>query len=184
MKVKEIIVVEGIHDSQKIKTYVDCDTLETNGMALTKERLALIAALQKKRGVIIFTDPDVPGERIRSRINEAVPGCKNAFIDKKKARTMRKVGVEHADGEDIQEALAHLMTFDERKEKTLSWQAFCTLGLSGQTNSAKRREILGNALFLGMCNAKTLWKRLNMLGVDFASVQALCEQYFPGNENE
>lgn len=180
MKVKEIIVVEGVHDSQKIKSFVECDTLETNGSAITKERIALIAALQKRRGVIIFTDPDAPGERIRALINEAVPGCKNAFIEKKKARTTRKVGVEHANQTDIMEALSHLMTFDKQKDEVLSWQAFTRLGLNGQADSAKRREILGNALFVGRCNAKTLWKRLNMLEVDEATLHKLCQEYFPG----
>ena len=42
----------------------------------------------KKRGVIIFTDPDAPGEKIRSTINQHVKGCKNAFIDRKKAITL------------------------------------------------------------------------------------------------
>ncbi len=180
MKVKEIIVVEGVHDSQKIKSFVECDTLETNGSAITKERIALIAALQKRRGVIIFTDPDAPGERIRSLINEAVPGCKNAFIEKKKARTTRKVGVEHAAGADIIEALHHLMTFDTQRDEVLSWSAFTEWGFNGGTNSAKRREILGNALFVGRCNAKTLWKRLNMLGIDERTLGKLCQEYFPG----
>lgn len=40
-------------------------------------------ALQK-RGVIIFTDPDYPGERIRKIISDKVPGCKHAFYRRKK----------------------------------------------------------------------------------------------------
>lgn len=178
MQVKEIIIVEGVHDSQKLKTYVDCDTLETGGTKLTKERLALIALLQKKRGVIIFTDPDVPGERIRSWINEAVPGCKNAFIEKRKARTKRKVGVEHACGADIIESLRHVITYQEKQPETLRWEVFMRMGFSGGKDSRHRREILGNALFVGACNAKTLWKRLNMLGISDAEFMQLCKQYF------
>jgi len=175
MKIKEIIVVEGIHDSQKIKTFVDCDTIETNGTNLNKRTLSLIAMLQKQRGVIIFTDPDVPGEKIRSKINQNVPGCKNAFIEKKKARTTRKVGVEHADGGDIIEALRHLMTYDEQSTVTITWMEFLSLGLSGRYDSAKVRERLGEMLFVGKCNAKTLWKRMNMLGLRKTDVETLLE---------
>src|SRR5690625_4138857 len=86
MKVKEIIVVEGRDDSAKIGQAVDADTIETNGSAITKEILEQIRHAKAKRGVIIFTDPDYPGKRIRHIIDQAVPGCKHAFLTREKAR--------------------------------------------------------------------------------------------------
>lgn len=165
MKVKEVLIVEGKHDSEKLKSCITCDTIETNGTHLGKEKLALIKKVQKQRGIIIFTDPDVPGEKIRHAINTAVPGCKNAFIEKKKAKTTKKVGVEHATKEDILEALQHLMSYEEHPALSISWVEFLTLGLTGCPDSQHVRELLGHALFIGRCNAKTLWKRLNMLGL-------------------
>lgn len=176
MKIKEVFVVEGKHDSEKLKSCFTCDTIETDGTHLSKAKLALIAQLHKQRGIIIFTDPDVPGEKIRHTINEAVPGCKNAFIEKKKAKTTRKVGVEHAGKEDILEALEHLMTYSSQPEETLTWLEFLALGFTGQPNSQARREMLGNALFIGRANAKTLWKRLNMLGLYKKDVEHLMEE--------
>lgn len=173
MRIKEIIVVEGKHDTQKLQSCVECDTLETCGCRLTKERIELIRQLQKKRGVIIFTDPDVPGEKIRNAINTQVPGCKNAFIEKRLAKTTKKVGVEHAKPQDIKDALAHLMTYEAQISETLSLQEFHSLGLNGGNNSAQLREMLGNSLFIGKCNAKTLWKRLNMLGLSAKEVEHL-----------
>lgn len=175
MKIKEIIVVEGRHDTQKLQSCIACDTLETSGCRLNKNHIELIRQLQKKRGVIIFTDPDVPGEKIRNAINSQVPGCKNAFIEKRKAKTAKKVGVEHAKPQDIREALEHLMTYEPKQEVSLSVQEFHALGLNGQPYSAKLREILGNALFIGKCNAKTLWKRINMLGMTMNEVQQLMD---------
>lgn len=173
MKIKEVIVVEGKHDTQRLQQFVECDTLETGGLALDPAKLELIRLLQKERGIIIFTDPDGPGEKIRCAINQAVPGCKNAFIARNKAKTDRKVGVEHAQGTDIQEALLHLMTYAAQPAVTLPWNEFMALGLSGRENSQSIREILGNALFIGKCNGKTLWKRLNMLGLNQEQVKAL-----------
>lgn len=173
MKIKEIIVVEGKHDTQKLQSCIECDTLETSGCRLNKNRIELIRQLQKKRGVIIFTDPDVPGEKIRNAINSQVPGCKNAFIEKRKAKTAKKVGVEHAKPQDIKEALQHLMTYEPNQTLSLSLAQFHTLGLNGRPNSAELREMLGNTLFIGKCNAKTLWKRLNMLGLTMDEVQQL-----------
>src|SRR5699024_1736515 len=86
MRVKEIIDVEGKSDTTKIKLAVDADTIETNGSAINDETLALIAHAKEKRGVIIFTDPDYPGERIRHIIDQAVPGCKHPFCNEKRRK--------------------------------------------------------------------------------------------------
>lgn len=162
VKIKEVIVVEGKNDTNVLKSYIDCDTIETHGTHLSDSVLQQIRMMQKTRGVIIFTDPDFPGDKIRNTINQKIPGCKNAFIEKDKAKTSKKVGVEHADKRDILEALSHLMTYDSQLTDTLSYEEFIDLGLQGREDSSTRREIISRQLSLGKANAKTLWKRLNM----------------------
>lgn len=162
MKIKEVIVVEGKNDTNVLKSCLECDTLETGGTHLSQQVLAQIAALQKTRGIIIFTDPDYPGEKIRHTINQHVSGCKNAFIEKDKAKTKKKVGVEHANKEDIQKALSQLMTYDPSLCETLSYEEYIDMGLQGGVDAAKKRAKIAQKLSLGKPNAKTLWKRLNM----------------------
>ena len=70
MKIKEIIVVEGRDDTVAIRRAVDADTIETNGAAINDETIERIRLAQQQRGVIIFTDPDYPGEKIRKTIAE------------------------------------------------------------------------------------------------------------------
>lgn len=79
MKIKEIIVVEGRDDTARVKMAVDADTIETNGSAIGDTVIQQVRLAQETRGVIILTDPDFPGEKIRKTIAEAVPGCKHAF---------------------------------------------------------------------------------------------------------
>ena len=74
MKVNEIIVVEGKNDTNTLKSFVDCDTIETHGTCLSKNTIEYIKKMQQLRGVIIFTDPDIPGNKIRSIINDKVLG--------------------------------------------------------------------------------------------------------------
>ena len=107
-KIKEVIVVEGKDDTTKVKQAVDADTIESNGSAINQEIIERIRHAKEKRGVIIFTDPDAPGERIRMIISEAVPGCKHAFLPKDQARSKfdHGIGIEHASLKAIQEALA------------------------------------------------------------------------------
>lgn len=94
MKIKEIIIVEGKSDTVKIQQAIQADTIETNGSAINQETLQQIKHAQEKRGVIIFTDPDYPGERIRHIIQDAVPNCKHAFLTQQKARA-KQIGRAH-----------------------------------------------------------------------------------------
>jgi ribonuclease M5 len=67
--IKEIIVVEGLHDQQKLQSIdpsIDCIT--TNGTALSEATLALIQKAQDTRGVILLLDPDHPGRTITNAI--------------------------------------------------------------------------------------------------------------------
>lgn len=165
LKIKEVIVVEGKNDTNVLKSFLDCDTIETYGMNIPDSVIQQIKIAQQSRGVIIFTDPDYPGEYIRRKINQAVSNCKNVYIDKKKARTDKKVGVEHATKEDIIEALSHTFTYVENQAESISWDEYLSLGLNGKIDSAEKRKKLGELLHLGQPNAKTLYKRLNMLGL-------------------
>ncbi|NBK97650.1 MAG: ribonuclease M5 [Erysipelotrichia bacterium] len=166
MKIKEVIVVEGKNDTNTLKRYFDCDTIETQGTHLSKATLALLKQINETRGIIVFSDPDAPGAMIRHKINQYVPNAKHAFIMKEKARTSKKVGVEHASKEDIIESLSHLVTYKQVKEECIHMEDLIALGLNGQAHSASLREQIGAVLFIGKCNAKQLLKRLNMLEID------------------
>lgn len=173
MKIKEVIVVEGEHDATRLKQLFDVDVIVTNGSAINKKTLNLIKEVAKTRGVIVFTDPDYPGERIRKIISEHVPQAKQAFIRKKDAvdNIKKKVGVEHASDENIKEALKDLKIFDQQ-EDSLSYSDYISLGLVGDKVA---RANVCNALNIGKCNAKTLYKRLNMLGLDYDKVKEMCK---------
>ena len=160
-KIKEMIVVEGKNDTNVLQSYFDCDTLETSGDQVSETTLSRIEEAQKKRGVIVFTDPDTPGEHIRRLIKERVPEAKHAFIKKEKARTTKKVGVEHASKEDLWDSLSHCVTFTEEKE-SLSWADFMDLGLVG---NREFRFFVCEQFHIGPCNGKTCFKRLNQMGI-------------------
>ena len=85
MKIKEIIVVEGRDDTNRVKEAVDCDTFETNGSALTKKKIERLIYLEKTRGIIVLTDPDYAGKRIRNIIEKNIPTAKHAYISKGKS---------------------------------------------------------------------------------------------------
>lgn len=162
-QIQEVIVVEGHHDTDTLRRYFDCDTIETSGLGLNQETLEKIKQAQKTRGVIIFTDPDSPGNIIRHKINAEIPGCKNAFVNKKDAHTTKKVGIEHASYEALLEALENIVTY-KQVSSTLTMADMIDLGLTG-SDSKVLREKVGVYYHVGFANAKTMLRRLNFLQV-------------------
>lgn len=170
--IKEVIVVEGSNDTKKLKTFFDVDTIETHGLGLKKETIELIKEINNKRGIILFLDPDTPGEKIRNRLNNEIPNLKNAFVLKQDARTSKKVGIEHADKKILEDALNNLITYSKTSE-SLTLSEFMELGLNGDKNSASKREILSKVFHIGKCNSKTMLKRLNMIGVTKEDIEKI-----------
>lgn len=175
MKIKEVIVVEGKDDTVKIKLAVDADTIETNGSAINKKTLQQIKHAQEKRGVIIFTDPDYPGERIRHIVDQAVPGCKHAFLTKDNARAKhpknKSLGIEHASVEAIQQALQDVYELAELKQSEINQEDLINHQLIGGPSASKKRERLGELLQIGHTNGKQLLKRLTMFQISKAQFE-------------
>jgi ribonuclease M5 len=167
MKIKEIIVVEGRDDTVAIKRAVNADTIETNGSALSSSTIEQIRHAQEKRGVIVFTDPDFPGQKIRQQIRDKVPGCKHAFIEKNDAKPKKGkgIGVEHASPDVIKAALQNAMQEFIETVEEISYQDLIYFGLIAGSDAKKRREQLGSVLKIGYANGKQLHKRLQMFQI-------------------
>lgn len=181
MKIREFIVVEGKDDTTAIKRAVDADTIETYGSAVNQETIDKIKLAQKKRGVIILTDPDYPGEKIRKTISAKVPGCKHAFIAKEAAisKTGKGLGVEHAEPDVIREALKDAQFMHQHIVEEITQEDLITAGLIGGEGAKSRRIKLGKRLKIGYTNGKQLYKRLMMFQVskqDFAAALAQIRQ--------
>lgn len=162
-------MVEGRADTAKLMRAVEADTIETNGSAVNKATLQQIQHAKDKRGVIIFTDPDYPGERIRHIVDQAVPGCKHAFITQDNARAKnpynKSLGIEHASIQVIQQALADVYELTEMKASEIDKQDLLYHGLIGGANASTRRARLGEILQIGHTNGKQLLKRLAMFQI-------------------
>jgi len=181
MKLKEVIVVEGKDDTTAIKRAVDADTIETNGSALNQATIEKVRRVQQTRGVIIFTDPDYPGEKIRKTIAESVPGCKHAFLPKEEAIAKRGkgLGVEHASPEAIRKALKDAHIMHEMITEEITQEDLITAGLIGGKGAKERRIQLGKLLKIGYTNGKQLHKRLMVFQVsrqEFAEALAVVRE--------
>lgn len=171
MKIKELIVVEGIHDLNKLKTILDAEIIVTHGMHVSQSVLETIQA-NEARGVIVFTDPDTPGDLIRQKITEVCPWVKQAHLKANEARYKRKVGIEHASSEVILQALSNLYTLNACSSDLTMTDLF-ELGLSGHPDSSQRRNVVAHHYGLSDVNTKKLLARLSALGIQKAQLMAL-----------
>ncbi len=162
---KEVLVVEGKMDTVAIKKALEADTIETGGFALSDYTLKQIAVAYEKRGIIILTDPDGAGERIRKFLTERFPKAGQAFIPKKDARTPDDVGIEQASPEAIRLALSKVRYEEYNPEVIFLAQDLWQAGLSGDGNATWRRDEVGAILGIGYGNAKKFLQRLNSYGV-------------------
>lgn len=182
-KISQVIVVEGRDDTANLKRFFDVETYETRGSAINEEDIKRIARLHDLHGVIVFTDPDYNGERIRRMIMTAIPSVQHAFLRRDEATPKsksrgRSLGIEHASYEDLKTALSEVTgNFPDERAFDISRSDLIRLGFLAGVDSRRRREFLGEELRIGYSNGKQLLKRLELFGVTLAEVEEVMERY-------
>lgn len=153
LRINEIIVVEGKYDAAKLADIVDTLIIPTGGFSIfnSEETKQLIRRLGEKRGIIILTDSDAAGFRIRRYVNQIAQGLtvKNAYVPavegkEKRKQTASKEGLLGVEGIQSQLILKALQTAGVnraqlRKGRTITYTDLYMLGLSGTANSAQTR---------------------------------------------
>lgn len=165
IKVKEVIVVEGICDEIAVKRSVDAEVIYVSGFGISNKTLQLIKNAQKRCGVILLMDPDSAGERIRDRICKHVPGVKHAYIPRRKSVKNGDIGVENARPEDIVESIKNAKCEIISKNMEFNNSDLIKHRLVSFGDSSKRRELLGEILGIGYCNGKKFLSRLNSFNI-------------------
>lgn len=162
---KEVLIVEGKMDTVAVRRALDCETIETGGFALRPDTLRQIQAAYEKRGIIILTDPDGAGERIRRYLTERFPEAGQAFVPKKEARVPGDVGIEQAKPEAIREALEKTRYHRHQPREEFTIRDLWENGLSGGEAAGQKRDRLGAELGIGYGTVKKFLRRLNTYGV-------------------
>lgn len=160
ISIKQAIVVEGKYDKIKLSSVINGVIICTDGFGVFKcpDKLKLIRLYAEKTGIIILTDSDSAGFKIRNFIKGAVGEGEiiNVYIpdvfgkERRKAAPSKegKLGVEGMSAEVLTEAFRKagvLLGEDDVNprgggiDKTLLYE----LGLSGRPDASfRRRELL------------------------------------------
>ncbi len=157
IKISQAVIVEGKYDKIKLSGIIDAPIIQTDGFGIFKDKelQRLIRMLAEKRGLLVLTDSDSAGFKIRSFIGSTVDKkyIKNAYIpdifgkEKRKTEPSKegKIGVEGVSEEIIMQALANagvLCESAEEPERPIKKLDLYEFGLTGGENSAEKRARL------------------------------------------
>lgn len=162
IKINEAVIVEGKYDKIKLSSILDAVIIITNGFGIfkDKEKLELIRYYARTTGIIILTDSDSAGLKIRNYIKGAVRGGRivNVFIpdifgkEKRKTKPSAegKLGVEGISVKLLEEAFekSGVISSVRGTAHNITNYTMYELGLSGGANSRSLREILQKSLGL------------------------------------
>ncbi len=164
-KIKQAILVEGNYDKIKLSQLVDATIIVLDGFMIYKnyKMQNMIKQLADTCGVIIFTDSDMAGFRIRTFLKNILMGKNvlHAYIPDVKGKEKRKakpskegfLGVEGVSDEVIISSLKDALGGDiiEQSDNTRKLVTKADLfadGFSGNANSAIYRQRLSDVLKL------------------------------------
>ena len=167
LHIKETIVVEGKFDKEQLKKVTDAPIICTGGFSLytNKNIINSIRNMAQKTGVIVLTDSDSAGFRIRNYIKQCVGNrgvVKHAYIPSVEGKERRKdapgkeglLGVEGMTEELLSQILENVTEIDDDairpKEEIITKNTFYEDGLSGKDDSTQKRIKLAKALGLPM----------------------------------
>lgn len=161
IKINETIIVEGKYDKIKLSSLLDATIITTNGFRIykDKEKIALIKALGEKHGIILLTDSDVAGFKLRNFIrslskdieinNIYIPQIEGKEKRKTKASKEGYLGVEGIDADILRDLFIKFNSkIPVTNLKQITKMDFFEDGLSGGENSAQKRLKLLNHLNL------------------------------------
>lgn len=192
LHIKQAIIVEGKYDKIKLSSIVKAVIIPTNGFRIftDQETLELIRHYAETTGILILTDSDRAGFRIRSYLKGAIPHgeIRNIYIPdifgkekrKEKPSAEGKLGVEGMDAEVLRLAFrkAGVLTAEMPVSDPITKTDLYLAGLNGTPNSAEKRRELQKKLGLpSMLSATALLEILNsmMTREEFCHMTGLSE---------
>ena len=155
-----VIIVEGSHDVSKLSLCYDSVFVITNGYDIPESEIRFIKALVNNTQIIVLTDKDEAGKKIRERINEIRNDVINIEIEA--PTSSKKKGVAECDIKDIEKVLDKYVS---NKPNERNYDLY-SLGLIGKENSKELRNKISDKFNLGLVNKNNMIKRLNLLDID------------------
>jgi ribonuclease M5 len=167
LRISQAIIVEGRDDVEVVSRACEALIIPTHGYGITAETWGIIDKAYQEKGIIILTDPDNAGERIRKRLTQKYPDAIQCWMARCDTVSGDDIGIENADPQAVADALRQALLLNERAcsaepggTETVTMDDLMRLGLAGTPDAARLREEVCRALGIGYGNAKALLRKL------------------------
>lgn len=180
-QIKQVIVVEGKSDTQRLNRLYQVTTIETNGQRLMNGPCLKSRKLMNSLGWL----------SLQIQISQALRFVKllwtlylvfNMLLlnEMRRSQAIREFRVEHASDKAIEKALANVYQLADPEGNAvepIAQKDLIALRLIGTPDAKDRREYLSSQLHLGYVNGKQLAKRLALFRISLDQVAAVLENY-------
>lgn len=160
MKIKEAVIVEGKYDKIKLD-FIEGLVIPVDGFSIfgDEDKIDLLRKICQKQGIIILTDSDSAGFRLRTYLKNVLKEhgeIKHAFIpdilgkEKRKVSPSKegKLGVEGIDIEILKKAILKCTKETKESKEMITKADLYEHGFFGNANSSEKRKKLCKALNL------------------------------------
>ncbi len=167
-KIDETIIVEGVYDKIKLSRFIDAAIIVTHGFCVFSDKRILesIRKMANETGIVILTDSDSAGFKIRNYIKQSLPEdrVKHAYVPDIKGKEKRKkepgkeglLGVEGINDDIILETLKNAgctingSATEPKAGREITKADLYKAGLSGGASSSEKRRQLAVTLGIPM----------------------------------
>lgn len=176
LHIKQTVIVEGKYDKARLANVIDAQIITTGGFDIykDKEKRRLLIKLAKKNGIILLTDSDRAGFKIRGHITGFLPkeNVIHLYIPQQKGKEARKeeyskdglLGVEGIDNEILEKLFLPFASDEEKKPCKITKSEMYELGLFGRKDSSYFRDALCKRLELPLnMSSNALMHALDMM---------------------
>lgn len=188
LHIKQTVIVEGKYDKAKLANVIDAQIITTGGFDIykDKEKRKLLIKLAKKNGIILLTDSDRAGFKIRGHITGFLPAENviHLYIPQREGKEPRKeefskdgfLGVEGIDDSVLERLFAPYASDEEHRPSNITKSEMYELGLFGRKDSSSLRNKLCLRLELPQnMSSNALMRALDMMFTKEEIYEALNE---------
>lgn len=153
-----VLIVEGKSDAALLSSLYDCEIVTTNGNEIPANLIDYLNAVSSFKKIIILTDPDEIGEKIRERLKTKLNKYDEVKVDLSRCDKNNKHGVAECEISTLFKNLDKYISTNSKKQHLSESELYCLIN-----NLGINKYYIMKKCHTGQCNNKTLLKRLNSL---------------------
>lgn len=159
-----IFVVEGKNDASRLKQVGVNNVIMTEGSKVSRETIYYLRVLEKKHNIVILTDSDGPGLKIREKIASNLKDPIIINLSKDEMIGKNDIGVENIPLPKLAKILEPYLKTKHITTSDISYSWLIAQNYSGPQSKAKRKAI-GERHNIPYASLKKMFEAITLLNL-------------------